>query len=251
MNYFIHGDTHGSLSPINNFAYEHPGNGLIIVGDYGLNYYGDSSDERRKASVARLNINLFLIRGNHDRPHNELVNAEKYYHPQIKGTVLRESAYPNIFYLLDGETYEFNGKRTLVLGGAYSVDKFYRLANNWNWFCGEQLSQEEMIEIYEKYKGQHFDLILSHTCPYSWMPTDLFLSCIDQSSVDNTMEHWMDDFRSVITFDGWVWGHYHDDRDSVDNDNPVSVENPHKIMLLHETISLEEVFSNKNIFSGE
>ena len=100
----------------------------------------------------------------------------------------------------------------MVLGGAYSVDKYYRLTFGRKWFKGEQLSADEMEAISKKYKGDHFNLVLTHTCPRSWQPTDLFLSGIPQSSVDNSMENWMEEFKDTIDFDYWLFGHYHDDR---------------------------------------
>lgn len=34
-------------------------------------------------------------------------------------------------YEIDGDIFEINGKQCIVIGGAYSVDKFYRLHNGW------------------------------------------------------------------------------------------------------------------------
>lgn len=38
-----------------------------------------------------------------------------------------EDAYPHILFAKDGEVYDLEGKRTFVIGGAYSVDKAYRI----------------------------------------------------------------------------------------------------------------------------
>ena len=43
------------------------------------------------------------------------------------GKVWVEEAYPNILFAKDGEIYDIAGMKTIVIGGAYSVDKFYRL----------------------------------------------------------------------------------------------------------------------------
>ena len=45
-----------------------------------------------------------------------------------------EEAYPNILFAKDGEIYDIAGMKTIVIGGAYSVDKFYRLSKGYNWF---------------------------------------------------------------------------------------------------------------------
>ena len=59
------------------------------------------------------------------------------------------------------------------------------------------------------------DFILSHTCPFKYIPRDMFLSQIDQSTVDDTMEHWMDGFEESVPYEKWYCGHWHTDR-SVD-----------------------------------
>ena len=44
---------------------------MIILGDVGLNYNGDSRDRRNKEKVANLPITLFCIHGNHEeRPYH-------------------------------------------------------------------------------------------------------------------------------------------------------------------------------------
>ena len=80
------------------------------------------------------------------------------------------------------------------------------------WNKDEQLTKEEMNSISERFSGKHFTLVLSHTCPVSWQPFDLFLSGLDQSTVDNTMENWLETFKDKIDWDIWLFGHYHDDR---------------------------------------
>ena len=58
-------------------------------------------------------------------------------------------------------------------------------------------------------------VILSHTCPFKYIPRDMFLSQIDQATVDDTMEHWMDLVEGDIPYAKWYCGHWHTDR-SVD-----------------------------------
>lgn len=48
------------------------------------------------------------------------------------GKVWVEEAYPNILFAKDGEIYDIAGMKTIVIGGAYSVDKFYRLKHELN-----------------------------------------------------------------------------------------------------------------------
>jgi 3-oxoacid CoA-transferase subunit A len=144
----------------------------------------------------------------------------------VDNFVWLEEAYPNIRYFVDGNVYNINGKNALVIGGAYSIDKWYRLARagyskdeaetanpkKCGWFKSELLTADEMDEITEKVAGKRFDFVLSHTCPLSWEPNDLFLNGIDQSQVDKSMELWMDELLNKIDWRVWLFGHYHADR---------------------------------------
>ena len=73
----------------------------------------------------QLPITLFCIHGNHEeRPENIASYKTKIYHD---GIVFYEDNYSNILFAKDGEIYNFNHKSVLVIGGAYSVDKYFRL----------------------------------------------------------------------------------------------------------------------------
>lgn len=193
--------------------------GVIILGDAGFNFWLSKSEQKMKKRIGHTYPNLifYCVRGNHEERPENLPNTTNIYDANIKGVVMLDPAFPYIRYLNDGFVYHINNQKTLVLGGAYSVDKHYRLERAAagyyaGWFPGEQLTEAEMKYIQALRGDEHFDLVLSHTCPFSWMPTDLFLSFIDQSQVDNSMELWMEEFKDKITFNKWLFAHFHDDR---------------------------------------
>lgn len=47
----------------------------------------------------------------------------------------------------DGDIYNFNNHNILVIGGAYSVDKYFRLAKGYNWYEREQPSEKTKKKI--------------------------------------------------------------------------------------------------------
>jgi 3-oxoacid CoA-transferase subunit A len=100
----------------------------------------------------------------------------------------------------------------MVIGGGYSVDKYYRLEVGNNWFPMEQLSPEEREKITTDLRAGDYKLILAHTCPYSWRPTDLFLTCVDQSTVDSSMELWLEEIKDSFKDAIYLFGHYHAER---------------------------------------
>lgn len=206
--FLLTGDKHAQFGFLNDIDENY---NFIVLGDAGLLWNSPEKDAGLKKFVNSKVENLYVVRGNHER-RPESCKIPVVYDYNVDGYVYCESEFPNIKYFMDGHTYIINGMRTLVIGGAYSVDKFYRLQNNWPWFEDEQLSKYEMDIIENNVKGQHYDVVLSHTCPFSWQPFDLFSPHVIQKDVDNTMEKWMDKIKDTFTFDYWFFGHFHDDR---------------------------------------
>ena len=67
---YITGDTHRDFYRISNLNFKE-NDMLIILGDVGINYYLDISDERLKQYLNDFKIKIFCIRGNHEeRPEN-------------------------------------------------------------------------------------------------------------------------------------------------------------------------------------
>lgn len=209
---YITGDTHGNFKRIGELckvAGTTKEDILIILGDAGFNYYLGIQDLCNKAYVAKLPITVFCIRGNHEeRPQNISTYKEKKF---MGGKVYVEKDFPNILFAEDGEFYEIAGKSFLTIGGAYSVDKHYRLQMGYNWYKDEQLTKEEMKAIEQKVANNNWDVdyVLTHTCPYNVRPTHMFLNSIDQNSVDTTMEQWLQRIANKLSFKHWYFGHYH------------------------------------------
>lgn len=211
---YITGDTHGDMKRFSYLLDEpNPKNvAVIILGDAGVNYYLNQRDKRTKEILKNYLFRFYLVRGNHEARPEDIETMIEIYDQDVKNFVYMEPEYPSIRYLKDGGIYNINGYRTLVIGGAYSVDKFYRLERGWTWFDREQLTGEELGNIRGEVFGEKFDLVLTHTCPFSWRPTDLFLSFIDQDSVDNFMEYALENIKEEINWDVWLFAHYHTDR---------------------------------------
>lgn len=178
---YITGDTHRDFSRIYKLKKDSD-NMLILLGDVGINYYLNEEDKNCKEYLKKLKLKLFCVRGNHEeRPENISTYKEV---EMFGGKVFIEEEYPNLVFAKDGETYNIDGKKILVIGGAYSVDKQYRLLHGYEWFKDEQLTEIEMDNILNKIKGMHFDIVLTHTCPYKYEPREVFIRGLDQTKVD-------------------------------------------------------------------
>ena len=224
---YITGDTHGNFSRLKNINFN-KNDLLIVLGDAGINYNLNWTDKIKKNYLNSLNIKIFSIRGNHEeRPEN--INTYKETNI-YGGKAFNEEDYPNLIFAKDGEVYNIDNKKILVIGGAYSVDKDIRIKYGYSWFKDEQLTKEEMYNIYNKVKGQEYDIVLTHTCPKKYEPTEMFLKDLDESTIDKSMEIFLDKIEEEIKYKKWYCGHYHTEKEvdkiefMFENIKPLSLE---------------------------
>ena len=226
MSVYITGDIHGDpwrFWSIENFCNNHKtttNDWLICLGDVGLNYYGAKSKKEIaiKNEAAELPIKMFCIHGNHERRPRETAGYQQIEITEgaIRGPMLWNSEHPNQYFAIDGAIYVIQtSERTLnalVCGGAYSVDKYYRLQHGWNWWPDEQPNELTKGLVRLMATRYPIDIMLTHTCPLRFEPKELFLNGIDQSTVDQSTEEFFDDLYEQFPADQkpmWYFGHFH------------------------------------------
>ena len=226
--WFISGDKHRNFDKIfRTGLVSVPTYAIIVLGDAGLNFFLNKKDQQLKEKINSAGCLWYLVKGNHEARPEDVEGARLMYDSNVQGEVWIEDAYLNIRYFKMFGEYTIDGYKVAVIGGAYSVDKWYRLAragiinesdeDYYNpkktfWFPNEQLSVDEMNEAAALFVGKEYDFLFSHTCPLRYQPTDLFLDAVDQDSVDNSMEVWMDELIEKAKFDIICFAHYHADR---------------------------------------
>ena len=250
-NWLVRGDTHGQFTWMSNGCldmYKPEETAIIILGDAGFNYYLNKYDDGKKAEINARGYRFYCVRGNHEaRPQDTSCGYGLIYDADVRGEVYVQAEYPNIRFFKDWGEYYIGHYWVAVIGGAYSVDKWWRLARagvqnetDWGynnpkktgWFPNEQLSAEEMDKAEGELQGGLFNFVFTHTCPRKWQPTDLFLGSIDQSTVDSSMENWMNILEEKITWGIWLFGHYHCDR----------IERPHVEQFYNDIESLDAIY---------
>lgn len=229
---YITGDCHRKFDKIFDFCKNNKtttNDIMIIAGDAGINYYIDSSDKKVKKKLSTLPITLLVLHGNHEE---RAWNCEGYIHDnyQIGSNFIigwAEKEYPNLLFLDNYATPYINGNRYLFLGGAYSVDKGYRLAMGYQWFKSEQMTDEEMeLNLKRLQKDRHafnysvgrpeehqFKYVVSHTSPLKYEPTEVFLPFIDQSTVDKRTEEFLNKVEEIIDYESWICAHFHTEKE--------------------------------------
>ena len=250
MKFYLTGDCHSVFTRFSNLPKDKE-IGMIVLGDFGINFYLNKTDYKKKKELCANypHITFYCVRGNHEARPQDIPGMTKQFDENVHGVVYLEPEFPNIRYFLDYGFYHIGGYTCYVIGGAYSVDKYWRLerammteeTNNpkkSGWFANEQLTKEEMDRATEqlymfKDMGKHINFIFAHTCPYDWEPRDMFLGSVDQSTVDDSMERWMNSWKDDIHFDVFCFGHFHADR----------LERPHVEMYYHDMEELDEIYN--------
>ena len=216
---WLTGDTHGHFDRVEAFCREQQTTTddiLIILGDSGFNFGGGERDRFLKTRASQFPITIFSLHGNREnRPQNIPGYVEGSFHG---GKILYEPQYPNLLFAVDGEVYRFAGTDCLVVGGAYSTGKEYRLVKGLGWWPDEQPSDEtkRQVEALLVRRGWQMPVVLTHTCPLRYKPLEALKPDLDQSTVDCTTELWMDAIESHLRYDHWFCGHFHTDK-QIDN----------------------------------
>lgn len=199
-----------------------------------MNWTLNERDSHTKNSLKeKYKFRIYCVRGNHDARPQDVPGMELIYDDDVKGEVYMQSKWPNIRYFKDWGIYTLGRFTVAVIGGAYSVDKWYRLQNHYIWFKNEQLSEEEMLQCTVDLTNQNVDFVLTHTCPICWEPSDLFLNSVNQSTVDKSMELFLEEIGQCFgSWKIWCFAHYHSDR----------IERPYVEQFFTDTENIENIW---------
>lgn len=212
---YVTGDAHGEFGRIEAFCRSNQTSRkdtMIVLGDAGINYYNSPRSHVLKRYLSELPITFFCIHGNHEkRPQNIATYKQKVW---CGGTTFVEDNFPSLLFAEDGEVYDLDGNHCIAIGGAYSVDKIWRIERGYGWWADEQPSSLVKRQVEDKLaaRGNKIDIVLSHTCPYKYLPREVFLAGIDQSTVDASTETWLDTIEEKTDYMRWYCGHYHTEK---------------------------------------
>lgn len=230
--YYITGDKHRNFKDVKAFCRKNRtsrNDVLIILGDTGFNYYENEKDEKLKRKISRLNITLFCLHGNKEkRPETVGSYGIRSF---CDGKVYYEPKYPNLLFAIDGEIYNFEGNKYIVVGGAHSVDKLRCLEKNKPFWDDEMPSDETKAKVEATLQGENSSIygFLTHTCPIEYLPTEMFLTTKQklaakknprrfknkkrfQPDIDRSTEEWLSSLAKKVDYTVWFCGHYHADK---------------------------------------
>lgn len=212
---FITGDPHGSFGHLHDQQKQQGMTDrdlLIILGDVGVNCYNDRRDIEAKQSLSSLPGTVLCLHGNHERRPTSADLVWKYEKiAWMGGTAWRERAFPSLIFAEEGERYVLGGHTFRVIGGAYSIDDYYRTLMGQPFYPDEQLDEKEKDRIRRQMArdGWKEDVILTHTCPYDCRPLEKFVPGIEQDGVDTSMEEFLQEIEEKTRYREWYCGHWH------------------------------------------
>jgi hypothetical protein len=216
MIYFT-GDTHGDLARFSskNFPVGKTltkSDYVVILGDFGCIWYGDRRDEYNLKWLQDKPWTTLFVDGNHESFF--LLNQ----YPVMTwngGKIHRIN--DSVFHLMRGQVFNIDSNTFMTMGGASSIDKYYRTEGK-SWWKEEMPTEEEKQELLtnlEKYDYK-VDYVLTHTCPF-----DIFNFYANASKLglqnayfNHELEHFFDTlvFEKKLIFKRWLFGHMHKDK---------------------------------------
>ena len=232
---FVTGDCHGDFSRFATRMFpiqkELTRDDVVIVcGDFGI--WLDSKTERYWLDwLSNKNFTVVFVDGNHEN--FDRLNSDEFQVVDFHGGKAHQIR-DNIFHLMRGYVFEFEGKKFFAFGGASShdigdgildrdafddEDEFQQCVNRWykegrmfrinhkTWWAEEMPSVEEMDFGLRQLEAHNYDVdyVITHCCPQEIASIMGFRQPDRLTNYFNTIAH-------SLSFDKWYFGHYHDER---------------------------------------
>jgi len=159
------GDIHGKFDKLADKVRQlAPYSHLICVGDIGLGF-GDSAGPECLRHVdeaaAEMEINIWMIRGNHDNPYVFRGQQKKW-----------NDSFTNINLMSDVDSMEIEGRHVIFVGGAISVDRSHEgRVDGHSWWKEEPVHESSPSRVYKIVEEfGPADLLVTHAGPITTLP---------------------------------------------------------------------------------
>lgn len=204
------GDIHGRFIKVMNDIKKYQFENIIIiqVGDFGIGFRPTILEQKDLNELNNVlnekNIDMFVIRGNHDNP---------------KFWTEERVVYSNIRLVKDYEVLDINQEKFLLVGGAYSIDRDERKegVDFWNGdiYKDKDLYWKDEIFAYIPLSVIHLrniNYVVTHTAPMIVPPYNS-KSKKWGNEVSNEriyMSNMFNDIRENNNIKKWFHGHFHE-----------------------------------------
>lgn len=160
---YVTGDTHGDYERFTSSALKKlkKGDTLFICGDFGFIWDGSKNEEKLLKKIGKLKYNVCFIDGTHEN----FERLRSYEVSEFKGGKVHHIT-GNLYHLMRGQTYDFDGVSVFAMGGGESPDIDIRSDLN-SWSGDEIPTEAELTEGAKNLKksGNRVDIIITHEPP--------------------------------------------------------------------------------------
>ena len=139
---YVTGDTHGDYERFTSSALKKlkKGDTLFICGDFGFIWDGSKNEEKLLKKIGKLKYNVCFIDGTHEN----FERLRSYEVSEFKGGKVHHIT-GNLYHLMRGQTYDFDGVSVFAMGGGESPDIDIRSDLN-SWSGDEIPTEAELTE---------------------------------------------------------------------------------------------------------
>ena len=229
---YVTGDTHGNFRRFQPEYFPEQtnmtkGDTVIITGDFGGVWFGDSRDDETLDWLENLPFTLVFVCGNHEN-YDAL---ERYPVAEWHGGKIHRIR-PHVLHLMRGQIFELEGYCFFTMGGAKSHDiedgvlepgspdferrlimlqrkpgAKYRV-NHISWWAQELPSDEEYAEARRNLEQRNWqvDYIITHCAPTSIVRRE------SRHNEADRLTDFLQEIQDKTDYRYWLFGHYHDNR---------------------------------------
>ena len=181
---------------------------VIILGDISLGFYKPGyyiqMFNYMQKQLEKINNTIVFFRGNHDNP--------LFFEKDMIG-----KTYDNILIASDYTIIEQNNNKSLIVGGAISIDRSIRKKDKTYWI-NEDIKYND--DLFNSIKNENITTILTHTSPIHvwpstkdslsyWLKYDNNLS-VDEYNSRNKLQQLLNNLlKNNNNITNWYYGHFH------------------------------------------
>lgn len=182
---------------------------LFVAGDFGMFWYDTKICQEKMLIINDIlenkNSYIVFVDGNHDN--HRFLNGQEvsdFYGAKSHKLMTR------IIHIMRGEILRIDDIKIFCFGGAYSVDRFWRVKNE-TYFEEELPNQEEYDNgiMNLKRNNMKVDYILTHTCPRSLVEK---LGARHNVAEEEKLQNFIQWVIDNVEYKMHYFGHWHKDK---------------------------------------
>lgn len=205
---YVTGDMHGDMSIFSQKKFKNikEGDTLLICGDFGFIWNGDSKESKNLDKLAKKKYKICFVDGTHEN--FELLND----YPVISfagGKV--HKIRDNVYHLMRGQVFEIEGEKIFAFGGGENMDVDMRFGID-EWSRAEIPTKAEMREGAQNLERYRYkvDFVVTHE-PAQKIKNFLRLKD-NEPPTATSLSAYFQELSTICDYSRWFFGSMHEDK---------------------------------------